>query len=231
MSETATSVPDWALGEPPAGRVLRAADARVVPLELPDLDRPHPATAPTLGAARPPVWSAGYQDGYAEGLSTGHAEGLARGEAEGTAKVARSALAAIDALRVEVAAAMRAEEEELARVERDALDLALDMAEMVLGHHVATCDDPGTEALTRAMGAVGSSGSMVAHLHPDDLELMGAEIPRSNPDLELVADPGVGRGGCVLEAGPCRVDATLGSALGRLRRILTPEGDHSGVSP
>jgi flagellar assembly protein FliH len=163
-------------------------------------------------------------------LSTGHAEGLARGEAEAATRVAHSALAAIDALRGEVAAARRAEEEELERVERSALELALDMAEMVLGHHVAAIDDPGTEALNRALGAVRSPGPMVAHLHPDDLELMGTEIPRSNPDLELVADPSVGRGGCILDAGPSRVEATLGSALGRLRQILAPEGDHARVS-
>jgi flagellar assembly protein FliH len=219
MSGTVTSVPEWAVGDPPANRVLRAAEATAVLLELPELERRR-ADAATGTATPSPVWSAAYRDGYDQGLSAGRTEGLARGAEEAAAEVSRTACHAIEALRSEVTAAIRSQQDGVARLEREAIELALDLAELVVGHHVAASDDPGTEALTRALGAVRASGPFVAHLHPDDLALMGDGIARSNPNVELIEDPGVGRGGCILDAGSCRVDATLGSALERLRQVL-----------
>jgi flagellar assembly protein FliH len=211
-------VPEWALGEPPTGRILRADQAVAVPLELPDLDEQRLPGAPTGTAAPPPVWSAAYRDGYDQGLSAGRTEGLARGAEEAAAEVSRAASRSIEALRAEVSAAVASQQDAVDRLERAALDLALEVAEMVVGHHVAAGDDPGTEALARALGAVRASGPLVAHLHPEDLALMGS--PEGGEDLELVADPGVGRGGCILDAGACRVDATFASALDRVRRAL-----------
>ena len=218
MSPTTASVPEWAVGDPPTHRVLRDHGATVVPLELPDLDEPRPARASGGNHAPPPVWSAAYRDGYDEGLSTGRAEGLSRGAQEAATEAARTARQVVEALRAEVNAAIRSQQDAVVRLEREALELALEVAEMVLGHHVAACDDPGTEALARALGAVRTSGPLVAHLHPEDLALMGAA--EGGEDVELVGDPGVGRGGCILDAGACRVDATFASALDRVRQAL-----------
>jgi flagellar biosynthesis/type III secretory pathway protein FliH len=38
--------------------------------------------------------------------------------------------------------------------------------------------------------------------------------------ITIVPDPGIEPGGCILEAGSARVDAQLGTALGRAKRAL-----------
>jgi flagellar biosynthesis/type III secretory pathway protein FliH len=41
-------------------------------------------------------------------------------------------------------------------------------------------------------------------------------------DVELLADPSVQRGGCVVEVDECVVDATVDGALSRVREVLAP---------
>jgi flagellar biosynthesis/type III secretory pathway protein FliH len=39
--------------------------------------------------------------------------------------------------------------------------------------------------------------------------------------LELVADPSVAPGDCILEVGACRVDARIDSAIARIAEVLS----------
>ena len=58
---------------------------------------------------------------------------------------------------------------------------------------------------------------MVARLHPEDLATLGGvDQLLDGRELRLVADPSVGRGGCLLDAGPSRVDATIEAAIARV---------------
>jgi len=48
--------------------------------------------------------------------------------------------------------------------------------------------------------------------------------------VHVIADPSVEAGGCVVEAGPCRIDAQIGPAIERARALLrdmTEAPDHS----
>jgi flagellar assembly protein FliH len=71
------------------------------------------------------------------------------------------------------------------------------------------------------LSLVPARGEVIARLHPDDLTTVvehGVGLP--GREVALVADPAVERGGAVVEVGPCRIDAQVGPALGRVRSAL-----------
>jgi flagellar assembly protein FliH len=106
------------------------------------------------------------------------------------------------------------------------LDTALTLAEDVLGHDVRWSPSAGQDALRRALAVLGDDvATFVARLHPDDVESLGASPGPAGASFEVVADPTVGRGGCIVEAGAARVDARLGAAMARVRAALSAEVD------
>jgi flagellar assembly protein FliH len=151
-------------------------------------------------------------DRFTAGFAAGRQAALAE-QGAAIAKERRSLQEAAESLRqaaLELAEARRrAVEVEV----HDVAHLALELVEALVGelpralsaHRVA-------EAL--AMAPVGEQ--VVVRLHPDDLEVARGLVA----DVALVADPSVERGGCVVEAGPTRIDAQVAPALGRLRAAL-----------
>lgn len=205
--------PDWAVL--PEGHLDPATSVRA--FELPedlggDAD---PVPVPD------PAWKVGYRDGHEEGFRDGHEAGRSEGFELGRAEAVAASQQAIQAISAELDSLHSDQLAQVHAVEAATVSLALEIAEMVIGHHVAAADDPGAAALVRALGSVRPNGQVVARLHPDDLELLATQPPGVR--LELVADPSVGRGGCMLDAGASHVDATLTGALDRVRAVLDPE--------
>lgn len=202
--------PDWAT--PPEDRAQRAGGVRS--FELPDHHDPVAAAQPVHDSA----WIAGYRDGHEEGRRDGHAEGLRAGLVGGRAEALAASQRALSGLDAQLGALQQSQADDLDAFATDAVALALEIAEMVLDHQVAAAKDPGAEALARALAVLRPTGKVVARLHPEDLELLG-ETP-AGVHLEILADHTVGRGGCLLDTGASRVDATLESALARVREVL-----------
>lgn len=202
--------PDWASVPGQGGGRHRGIRA----FELPD----HGETVLDTQPVRDSAWVTGYRDGRDEGLRDGHDEGLRQGREEGRAEAMAAAQHALTGLDAQLDSLQRGHAEDLEAVASSAVSLALEIAEMVLDHHVAAAKDPGAEALARALEVLRPTGKVVARLHSEDLELLGGPPPGVH--LELVADDTVGRGGCVLETASSRVDATLDSAMARVREIL-----------
>lgn len=163
----------------------------------------------------------GRRAGYEEGLRTGYHDGEA---------------AALEDVRTDVAFALTALHgaiEDLHR--RDALgadhlsattvDLALGIAEAVLGRELSASTTAGRDALARALALAPDRGAAVARLHPDDLHVLHtadvalAEITGGR-EIELVPDPSLRRGDCILDVGAARVDARIEPALERVRAQL-----------
>jgi flagellar biosynthesis/type III secretory pathway protein FliH len=71
-----------------------------------------------------------------------------------------------------------------------------------------------------------SSASLSLRVHPDDLAALAAARPAwlaelgVQADVALVADPAVGRGGCIVETPAGRIDARLETQLDALERAL-----------
>ena len=212
----------------PRTRVLRGpAAARIQGVAM-DADlsllRPIlPPTAQTAQAAeeaaralREEASRVGYEDGYTAGrtrameeataeirtLSTGVASALSALESAATALTARQSV-------------------EIADVERSVTALAVQIAEAILGRELTACDAPARDAITRALQLAPPRTDATARLHPDDVTTIGElDAIAGDRTVTLVADPAVERGGCLLDVGPCRIDAQIGPALARVRAEL-----------
>lgn len=225
---------------PVRGRVLRGG-VRVV--EAPSngpavLERELGAVSESVRAWNPEqvaaALAAGYADGHAQGLSDGYAEGRAQGLAEAKvveaersvrAEVACAALgAAADELR-------RRQVDAIAAMEENVVDLVVNLTEALLGRELRAASDAPVEALRRGLALAPPESPAVASLHPDDIVALlpvgfaGGiatwEDPATGRTVQLVGDPSVEPGGCIVDAGDARVDARLGPALERIRAALS----------
>lgn len=108
-------------------------------------------------------------------------------------------------------------------IEDDVVQLALALATEIVGRELRSTTEPVRDALHRALRLAPNRGAAVCHVHPDDAEVahavLSSELTRGD-HVEVVADPGVEPGGCIVELGECRIDAQVGTALERLRDAL-----------
>ncbi len=113
-------------------------------------------------------------------------------------------------------------------VARAATELAFGIAEQVLQRELRTAVDPGADAIRRAVAALPHAGatvsSAVVRLHPDDASRLVADPGELlvGSELTIVVDGDVEPGSCLLDVDSTRVDASVGSALARVREVLVP---------
>lgn len=244
------ATPDWLADAPsvPRGRVVRraAVDAsvRLERIDLPTADELRAeALAEELAAAeavtddhdeaddsergaRAVAWALAYQNGFeaghAEGFEAGRAAGLRSGHDEAT----REAFARYDRVldRLERTATQHLDElqDVIAAVATQATELGFEIARAVLARELATAADPGAEAIRRALSQLPGTSDVVARLHPDDLARLSVTTDEVAPGraLQLVADATVERGDCHLSSGAATIDASVTSALARVRAVL-----------
>lgn len=194
-----------------------------------------PYQVPTLSAA------AAYRDRSAdahehgarlrdEGFRAGYEVGLRSGAAEAE-RVAGEHRRAVDGLATAIAAIERAagvlegqDAVSLADVERDAVALAVALATELVGRELSVTEQPVVDALRRAMRLVPDRGVPRIRIHPDDEAAVRAELEAATvhrpTGADVVADPTVERGGCVVDVDACRIDAQIGPAIERLRATL-----------
>ena len=173
--------------------------------------------------------------GHAEGHAAGYAAGLAAAAAEAlevarereaqarAAEAAREAqlAGALDLLGAVAVALQQREAVAVAEVEDVVTELALRIARAVVGREIELASDPGRDALARALELAPDGTAATARLHPDDLALLlESGSPECGRDLQLVADPTVERGGCVVDTAGRRIDSQVGPALARVAAVL-----------
>lgn len=189
-------------------------------------------TEATLTGVAESVRAAARAQGYAVGWAEGRraAEESARADAERAADRRAEADAqravehdrAVAALR---AAAQRLDEragEVCAAVEARALEIALTLAEAVVGREVALGDS--ADAVRRALSLVPAGATVTVRLHPLDragLDTSALAEPGSHC-LTLRDDPAMTRGDAVAETETGVVDAGVAAALDRVREVLAP---------
>jgi flagellar assembly protein FliH len=110
--------------------------------------------------------------------------------------------------------------ESVAVGEVEVVETACLLAEAILERELSH-SRAALEAATRALRLVPEGEDLVVKVNPAD-ELMVEDIQDLVPDavIKVVSDPAVEVGGCVVAAGACRIDAQIGPALQRARRVL-----------
>ncbi|HEY7948622.1 MAG TPA: FliH/SctL family protein [Acidimicrobiales bacterium] len=201
------------------GEAGRHATTETFGLRLPDAkDRPSAPVADPFAAAR----AAGFEEGFQAGL----ADAAAGDEAARTAQVCRLS----DALITTAVAARSHRADAVSLAEHEAVELAFELAETLLGRELSLSPSLSIEAVKRAVALVPKGEDLVVRLHPGDVitpdELQAIVADAS---VRVVIDPEVEPGGCVVEAGPCRIDAQVGPAMERARALILSVGRGTAV--
>jgi flagellar assembly protein FliH len=151
-----------------------------------------------------------------------HAEGLAAGREAALAELAPAAAALEEGAR-----ALRAEAALAAdRLEVQAVDLALFLAEKVVGAAVAADPQLVVEAVRGALRALVERERVTVLVHPEDLELVRGAMGGVTATLggiehcEVQAERRVARGGAVVRTPDGDVDARLDVKLQRAREVV-----------
>lgn len=178
---------------------------------------PEPAPLPALPTleeieaiqreAQAEGYQAGFEQGFAEGRERGHAAGLAATEAEVRAQFA-ALQGGLDALAVPLARLDAAVEDEL-------VQLVIAIARQFVRRELRAA--PGEiVALVRETVALLplANRPVQVRLHPDDARLLRERGGSGEVAAwELVDDPTLARGGCVVEAAESRIDASVEARL------------------
>jgi flagellar assembly protein FliH len=194
-----------------------------------DTVRGDAATEATLSGLAGRSREAARAQGYAAGWAEGRRGALARAHDEQDSLVrafedrSRRALAAQQSAADALTAAVRNTQTTTRTLQGDlaeqALDLALQIAEVVLGRELELAGDPAADALRRALRTIPGDVAVVARLHPDDLDALDRSVLADRP-ATYVADPTVSRGDAVVETDSCVIDAGVAAALARVREVL-----------
>ncbi len=104
-----------------------------------------------------------------------------------------------------------------------AVPMAVQIAEVLVGHHLRVEDCAARDAVERALTDIPRGSDVTVHIHPDDTHLTPDSIADLAPGcaVQVVADPTVERGGCVVNIGDRTIDAQIGAALARVREVLS----------
>lgn len=159
-------------------------------------------------------------------------EGFAAGRETARAEV-DAALAAVAELADDLNGYRNALAEQAAQ---EAMVLAVEIAAKLLRAEVTAAPERVVDVLRGAIRRASDRSRLVARVHPDDLAVCrDAALPIMERmggigAFEVVDDPRIGRGSCVLETGTGDVDATFESQLARVLEALAAPPDMALVA-
>ena len=129
---------------------------------------------------------------------------------------------------------LRSTAERLAAEARtDALEIGFLVARRILEMELSASAEPLVNLVRSAVRRLGESRRIVIHLSPQDAQAMNAVIENRGPQavaqasisrVEIVADPSLGRGDCLVEGDLVTVDGRLNARIEELRRVLEASG-------
>ncbi|MBI4212874.1 MAG: hypothetical protein HY534_01065 [Chloroflexi bacterium] len=171
----------------------------------------------------------GYAAGYQEGLARGHEQGFASGYSEGHAEghaLAIAEAAAIIHTATQVANAAQLDRNQLLESAQTAMvELATAIAGKIVQAEITANPSLVRQAVQTALRAVGDSPTAVLHVNPEDLEVLQEtweDLKQRFGDggLQLLPDPRIERGGCIVDTESRTVDAQIDSKMEEISRQL-----------
>jgi flagellar biosynthesis/type III secretory pathway protein FliH len=160
-----------------------------------------------------------------EARTAGHDEGFEAGRSEALAQLAPSIATAVAAL----SAVRTLEADASDRVERQAVDLALEVAERVVAGTIAASPERLFDIVRGALRTIIERERVTLLVHPEDLDLMRdgvAEVTGALggiEHLEVQEERRVGRGGAIVRTSLGEVDARIETKLERVRSAIEQE--------
>jgi flagellar assembly protein FliH len=182
-------------------------------VSLRELESPLAAAQAEAGAIR----AAARAEGHADGLSTGLEEGRAQVVA---------ALSALETAHAELVALRESTAEAL---ERDAVELALALAEKVVAGALTAEPERVLDVVRGALRRLAERRRVTVLVHPDDLELVRDAAGTLASELggiehcEVQAERRLARGGAVVRTDEGQVDASVETQLVRARELVAAE--------
>lgn len=177
--------------------------------ELPQVGDAVPVPAPVDDETPPPPTVFELEELERQAREEGFVAGLAEGRAK-AAEELREQRARLEALFESVARPLQqldeATEQELAR-------LAMVTARRVLAHELKLSPETIVQAVREAALALpAATGNLRVRLHPDDAGLL-RDLDAVEDNWQLLPDPSLDRGDCMLEADRSRLDARVQTRL------------------
>lgn len=206
----------------PVGRIWRGVDALRVTAATFAVELPGGARAQAtsmvdrIDAAR--------AEGYEQGWAAARDE-LAR-SADGERR--RQTAELVEALTAAAAAVVGDRQRAVSVAQHEVVALAVELAEAVVRRDLAMGSHTAADALHRALSLAPAGEDLLVRLHSSDVVDAG-ELQALVPDrqVRVLADDTVEPGGCLVEAGPCHIDAQIGPAMARARRLLAGLRPHA----
>jgi type III secretion protein L len=142
--------------------------------------------------------------------------------------------AALTELNVILLEARERRDAALSGAERDVLRLAVKLAEKIIGREIERDDATLADIVSAALRHARQQEALTVRVNPADLPRVQAHRERLDPAgrarfLDLVADPRVGHGGCIIEGESGTVDARLDTQLRVLERALLARAAAEGT--
>jgi len=178
------------------------------------------------------------EDARAAARSQGYAVGWAQGRREAADEAALTARAheqqladdrrrwaarqqaALDALERAADGLARATAEAQAVVRAQAVDLARELTETMVGHELRSSPDTAADVVARVLSAGPGDRPFVVRLHPDVAGDSALGV-LTESGVRVVADAGLGPADAVVEVDGQVIDLRLRSALDRVREVLS----------
>lgn len=166
-----------------------------------------------------------YDTGFQQGRDAGYAVGKAEVDAaiEDHRRNAERLGALCEALESAMSQMLQLESDSVGSIEEAVIGLSIDIAESLVRREI-TEHQAVIDVIAHCL-QLHNGDKPVARVNPDDLkcavDARRAGLIGGDTTFELVADPTVQRGGCVLDGGSTRFDAQVAPAAARVRAALT----------
>lgn len=157
------------------------------------------------------------------------AQGFADGQAQALAAARPGLEAALAALQAATAGVERVRAETAATVERDAIELALQLAEKVVAGALAVESERIVDIVRGALRRLAERRRVTILVHPDDLETVRAATESFITGLggiehcEVQAERRIAPGGATVRTEEGQIDATVNTQLMRARELVELE--------
>jgi flagellar assembly protein FliH len=154
------------------------------------------------------------------------AQAREQGLAEGRDEALAALTPAFEALSQAAEAVQAGQHERADRLERHAVDLALFLAEKVIGAAIAVQPEHVIEAVRGALRGIVDRERITVLVHPEDLDLVRDAMDELRAQLggiehcEVQAERRVSRGGAVVRTPDGDVDARVETKLQRAREVV-----------